>query len=95
MNFTGVLIGISAFAIIGLLHPVVIKTEYHFGTKAWPAFLIAGLACVGIALWQADIVVSSIFSVLGFSLFWSIHELFEQKKRVAKGWFPKKGDKKE
>ncbi|MCQ2501287.1 MAG: DUF4491 family protein [Lachnospiraceae bacterium] len=25
-----------------------------------------------------------------FSCLWSIHELFEQKKRVDRGWFPKK-----
>jgi hypothetical protein len=27
---------------------------------------------------------------VAFSSFWSILELFEQKKRVEKGWFPKK-----
>ncbi|MFR2876643.1 DUF4491 family protein [Mediterraneibacter faecis] len=28
--------------------------------------------------------------VLGVSCFWSIKELKEQEKRVAKGWFPKR-----
>ncbi|WP_423893355.1 DUF4491 family protein, partial [Filifactor alocis] len=28
-------------------------------------------------------------SFLGFCLFWSIKELFEQEKRVQKGWYPK------
>ena len=31
---------------------------------------------------------SSIVGVAGASLLWSIGELFEQKKRVEKGWFP-------
>jgi peptide methionine sulfoxide reductase MsrA len=26
--------------------------------------------------------------VIAFSCFWSILEIFEQAKRVAKGWFP-------
>ena len=30
------------------------------------------------------------FGILGFALLWSIHELFQQKERVRKGWFPKK-----
>lgn len=29
------------------------------------------------------------FCITGFSCFWSIKELFEQEKRVEKGWFPK------
>jgi hypothetical protein len=28
--------------------------------------------------------------VFSFSCFWSILELFEQRERVRKGWFPKK-----
>ena len=27
--------------------------------------------------------------VLGASFLWSVKELFEQEKRVEKGWFPK------
>ena len=30
----------------------------------------------------------SLVGVVGASLLWSIGELFEQKKRVEKGWFP-------
>ena len=28
-------------------------------------------------------------SILGFTCLWSIKELFEQEKRVQKGWFAK------
>jgi hypothetical protein len=33
---------------------------------------------------------SILLAVWGASSFWSIHELFEQRERVRKGWFPKK-----
>lgn len=93
MNFQGIIIGIAAFLIIGILHPVVIKTEYHFGKKVWPFFLISGLICIGLSLFIENMAPSTLLSILGFSLLWSIHELFEQEKRVDKGWFPKKPDK--
>ncbi|MDY4513971.1 MAG: DUF4491 family protein, partial [Paludibacteraceae bacterium] len=32
---------------------------------------------------------STLLGVIAFSCFWSILELFEQRKRVEKGWFPK------
>lgn len=93
MNLSGTAIGLGTFLIIGLLHPVVIKTEYYFGARAWPAFLISGLGCVCLSLfWNASIL-SALLSVLGFSLLWSIRELFEQERRVEKGWFPKNPNK--
>lgn len=95
IQFNGVVIGLAAFLIIGLLHPVVIKGEYYFGTKIWPIFLLLGLLAIIVSLMVSDILISSVFGVLGFSLLWSIHELFEQKKRVEKGWFPKKPKKQE
>ncbi len=89
MNFTGLIIGVCTFLIIGLLHPVVIKSEYYFGVKVWPIFLVLGIGCVASAVFIHHIIISTLLSVLGFSLLWSIHELFEQKERVKKGWFPK------
>jgi hypothetical protein len=88
MNFEGIIIGFSTFVIIGALHPVVIKTEYYFGTKVWFIFLIAGLLSLVGALFVNNFILSAILGVLGFSLLWSILELFHQKKRVEKGWFP-------
>ena len=93
-SFAGILIGIGAFLIIGLLHPVVIKGEYYFGIKIWRWFLIGGIVCIIGSLLISNIILSSLTGVLGFSLFWSIHELFEQKRRVEKGWFPRKPKKK-
>ncbi|KPU43125.1 hypothetical protein OXPF_33750 [Oxobacter pfennigii] len=88
MNLSGVIIGTGCFLIIGLLHPVVIKAEYYFGTKAWPYFLGAGFLCILLSFFIKDTILSALISVLGFSLLWSIKELFEQEKRVKKGWFP-------
>ena len=90
IHFNGIIIAISAFLIIGLFHPIVIKTEYHTGTKYWWVFLIAGLICLVSALFIANNLLSAIFGVTGASALWSIKELFEQRERVRKGWFPMK-----
>ncbi len=89
MNFEGILIGVGAFIIIGVLHPIVINVEYYIGLKAWPLFLITGLLCIGLSLFCKELVMAALLSILGFSLLWSIQELFQQGKRVEKGWFPK------
>ena len=94
MNFVGIIIGACSFLIIGLCHPLVIKAEYYVGTQLWPLFLAGGLGCVIGALFIQSDLFSAILAVLGFSLFWSIQELFAQKKRVEKGWFPANPDKK-
>jgi hypothetical protein len=39
--YTGVIIAVSTFLIIGLFHPIVIKVEYHTGTRYWWVFLVA------------------------------------------------------
>lgn len=95
MNFTGIVIGIASFLIIGILHPVVIKVEYYFGKHMWPIFLITGIGCILLSLFIDNLIPSILLSVLGFSLLWSVNELIEQEERVRKGWFPKNPDKKE
>ncbi|MBR2493506.1 MAG: DUF4491 family protein [Paludibacteraceae bacterium] len=89
MNFTGLIIGIATFLIIGLFHPIVIKAEYYLGTKCWWMFALAGVIFIVLSILIENIILSTILGVFGFSSFWSILELFEQKKRVEKGWFPK------
>ena len=88
MNFSGILIGLGAFLIIGLLHPVVIKAEYYAGKGVWPIFLVLGAACIALSGFPGSAVASALLAVLGFSLLWSIRELYEQEERVRKGWFP-------
>lgn len=87
MNFLGIISGLCVFFIIGFLHPVVIKSEYYFGKEIWPIFFITGLFCIIMSCIIKNSLGSILFSVLGFSLLWSIKELFEQENRVEKGWF--------
>ena len=90
MYFTGLIIGIATFLIIGLFHPLVIKGEYYFGTRCWWVFAVMGVVTIAASLMIADVLWSTLLAVWGASSFWSIGELFEQKKRVEKGWFPKR-----
>lgn len=86
----GMLIGFTSFLIIGLFHPIVIKAEYYFTKKIFPLFILAGILFLIGSVIAANIFLSATFGVLGFTCFWSIKELFEQEKRVEKGWFPKR-----
>ncbi|MBA4700587.1 MAG: DUF4491 family protein [Ruminococcus sp.] len=95
MNFEGLIIGIAAFVIIGVFHPIVIKAEYYIGKKIWPAFLLAGLLLIALSIYINHITVSAIIGITGFASLWSIHELFEQEERVKKGWFPKNPNKRD
>jgi hypothetical protein len=88
-RLAGLFIGICTFLIIGLFHPVVIKCEYHFGTRVWWVFLLLGIAGTVGSFLLSDIVLSSLLGVFSFSSFWTIKELFEQQERVRKGWFPR------
>ena len=90
MNFTGIILGVATFLIIGLFHPLVIKGEYYFGVRCWWVFALMGVAAVVAALFVEDVLLSTLLAVWGASSFWSIGELFEQRKRVEKGWFPKR-----
>ena len=89
MNITGLIIGLVTFLVIGLFHPLVIKAEYYLGVKSWWIFLIAGIGFVIASVLVENLIASIILGVVAFSSFWSILEIFQQHKRVEKGWFPK------
>ena len=89
MNFSGIIIGLCTFLIIGVCHPLVIKAEYHLGKGCWWLFFMAGIGFAALSLFIDNMVWSTVAGVAAFSSFWSILELFEQEKRVKKGWFPK------
>lgn len=95
MNYIGLIIAIATFFIIGTFHPIVIKSEYYFGTRCWYAFLIIGILFLGLSLAVEDQILSTILGVIGCSCLWSILEIFEQKQRVKKGWFPMNPKRKE
>ncbi len=88
IHLTGLSIAVSTFLVIGLFHPIVIKMEYYFGVRLWWIFLLAGIAFIIGSMLIANVIISSLLGVLGASCLWSIGELFEQKQRVKKGWFP-------
>ncbi|MBR5585684.1 MAG: DUF4491 family protein [Alistipes sp.] len=90
LNFDGVIIGATTFLIIGLFHPLVIKGEYYFGVKIWWVFLLSGIITGVCALLVADILYSTLLAIWSASSLWSIGELFEQRERVEKGWFPER-----
>lgn len=88
MYFEGIIIAVATFLIIGLCHPIVIKTEYYWGVGCWPAFAIVGIMLLAASLYISNVLLASIIGVAGCSALWSILELFEQRERVRKGWFP-------
>ncbi|WP_297248106.1 DUF4491 family protein [uncultured Prevotella sp.] len=88
MYFTGIIIAVMALLIIGIFHPIVIKTEYYTGVKFWWIFLLLGIVCIASALFVENTIASAALGLTGASLLWSILELFEQRERVIKGWFP-------
>lgn len=88
LYFTGLILAIATFLIIGIFHPIVIKTEYYWGTRPWWLFLVMGIVCCGAAVLIENILISALLGVTGASWLWSIGELFDQKKRVERGWFP-------
>ncbi len=88
MYFTGIIIAFMTFLAIGVWHPIVIKTEYYWGTRPWVVYLLVGVSCCVGALFTSNIYLSSFLGVFGASALWGIGELFAQKKRVEKGWFP-------
>jgi hypothetical protein len=89
-NLTGIFIGLGTFLIIGLFHPLVIKGEYYFGVKCWWIFLLIGLLGLAGSVMLCDVLASALCGVTAFSSFWGIGELFQQRKRVERGWFPKR-----
>ena len=88
LNFMGIIIGVATFLVIGLFHPLVIKAEYYIGVRSWWLFLFAGIVTAVASLLVDNLFASIILGVVAFSSFWSIGEVFAQKKRVEKGWFP-------
>lgn len=90
MNFTGLIFGFFVFFSIGVYHVLVVKVEYHWGTWPWVVFLALGVICIYLSLTSRGQVNSIFWGYLGFVNLWTIRELFEQKKRVEKGWYPAK-----
>ncbi|MCM1293460.1 MAG: DUF4491 family protein [Bacteroides sp.] len=87
-HLLGLVIGLCTFLIIGLFHPLVIKCHYYFGTRCWWWFLILGIVGLAASVSVDSVLYSSLLGVFSFSSFWTIGEVFQQHKRVDRGWFP-------
>lgn len=87
-HIEGLVVGLLTFLIIGIYHPIVIKAEYYFGTKSWWAFLLLGIAGFAASILVTDTTLSILAGVFSFTSFWGIKEVFEQRQRVLRGWFP-------
>ena len=83
-------VGLATFSDYWYFSPLVIKGEYHFGVKCWWAFLVLGIAGCALSVFVTNSILSILCGVIAFSSFWSIGEVFQQRERVRKGWFPKK-----
>ena len=68
---------------------VVIKWEYHWGSKSWPGLLVIGSLLVIISILTDNMLLSGGLGIFGAALLWGVHELFRQRKRVERGWFPR------
>ncbi|GAA0720474.1 DUF4491 family protein [Clostridium malenominatum] len=90
LNFYGLIIGIVMLISTGIGHIIVIKGEYHFGTKLWPLFLIVGILSISLSFIIESMLLSGSLGIIGITFLWGIHEIIEQKERVNRGWFPKK-----
>lgn len=88
MGLLGLTIGLLTFLLIGIFHPIVIKSHYYFGLGCRPVFLIAGIAAGAGSYFVHDLIWSTLLGVLAFTCLWSIHEITEQEQRVKRGWFP-------
>ena len=94
-HLAGLLLGLITFLTIGIFHPIVIKAEYHFGVRCWWIFLLCGIVFGILSTMVDSIIAAATLGVISFSCFWSILEIFEQRKRVRKGWFPKNPKRKD
>ncbi|AVP55148.1 DUF4491 family protein [Clostridium tetani] len=88
MNYYGIIIGFVFLLLTGVGHVIVIKSEYYFGTKVWPLFLIIAVLSLFSSLKVDSNILSGVLGINGFVFLWAILELFQQKERVKKGWFP-------
>lgn len=84
----GIIIGLVTFCCMGMGHVAVIKAEYYFTKKCWPAFALVGIILMTVSLLNENSIVRACTSMAGITSLWGIKELYQQEERVRKGWFP-------
>ncbi len=87
MNPFGILIGISAFLLIGIGFPWVIYLERYGGYQWAPVVCGIGILLLISSLFMPDEMTSSLVGIFGGTLIWGAGELKEQSLRCQLGWF--------
>ncbi len=85
LNYNGLILGLVAFVVIGVFHPVVAKAEYYFGKRIWWVFFLSGVCFSLLSLCFLGNLLSVILGTIGAGSFWSTHEIFKQHQRVLQG----------
>lgn len=88
LHYSGLIVGLCTFLIIGLFHPLVIKGYYYFGLRCRIWFAAAGVVFALLSMVVPGFIAQVLCGVTAFSSFWSIKEVSEQRQRVFRGWFP-------
>ena len=89
MSYYGLVMGSIMILAVGFGHIVVIKWEYHWGSKSWPGLLTIGSLLVIISILTDNMLLSGGLGIFGAALLWGVPELFMQRRRVERGWFPR------
>ena len=73
---------------ISITNHIELDREQRSVRKDGKTFLIVGLLSAGGSLFVENTYISIFLGIFAFSSFWSIGEVFKQRERVRKGWFP-------
>ncbi len=94
MNYFGITLGVCVYLVIAIWHFFVIKGEYYVGkTACTVVFAVLAVLCIALSLLIKSHFLSAIIAIFGFSSLWGIREVFQQERRVQRGWFPKRKKK--
>ena len=94
MNYFGITLGVCVYLGIAIWHFFVIKGEYYLGKRICTAlFAVTAVLCTGLSLFVSGPFLRAILAIFGFSSLWGIREVFQQERRVQRGWFPKRDKK--
>ena len=84
-----------ATVLLSSVPTVVLKGAFPCGrcSAFWGVHALSGGAALAASRWVENLILSILLAVWGASSLWGIGELFEQRERVAKGWFPNREKK--
>ena len=83
MQYSGIIVGVYTFVMIGVLHVAVVRIEREIGSHIWPCFVVLGVAFGVASVMVSDVLTSALLGVSGFLFAWSGPELKKQRERVA------------